>query len=144
MYGKLNKVGYAHIEHPLYKNNEKKSNLNDFNNFICWSYHKEDMKKKKIGLWNSSGKIMSYGTGFPLLFQFIKFIVLFFSIIFIFQGACSLALVIYIISNEQQMDLIDLDNFYSIRLFALYRDQFPEIVHIYDGINFLTLLIIIS
>lgn len=98
---------------------------------------------KQLGLLEAPDKLISYGDGFPLLFQFMKFIIIFLIVVFAFQGLCFLLLITIIFMRDNSTEDVDLDHFFSISLIQKEADEYPEIVYAYDTISMFTNFLVI-
>lgn len=86
---------------------------------------------------------MAHGDGFPLLFQFFKFIVLLFTSMFVFQGAYFIFVTIYYFSRED--DRFKFSNSTSVDIIVDDDGEIDdELVLVYEIIAFLTNLLIIA
>lgn len=91
-----------------------------------------------IGIWETESKIIEYGDGFPLLFQFIRFNIWIFTLLFFIQGVymLSVGIVLYTTNYGENVSLISLFSVVSIMDSSHNVNQ--PLIYIYEAISLIS------
>lgn len=99
---------------------------------------------RPLGIWETSNLLIEHGDGFPLLFQFLKFIIILFIWMFIFQGI--FFIVILLLENGGKDP--SLVNLFSVSVIVernqngSYKTN-PTLIRVYVVLTLLTNLFVI-
>jgi len=109
----------------------------------CWKNISPEFSTQ-IALWDSPILLIQYGDAFPLMFHFLKFLILLLWAIFVFQGGLFLILIIIYFSSGYTSEGVTYANYFSLHLIVgTDLDQNLTFIYAYDSINMMTLLLII-
>jgi hypothetical protein len=103
----------------------------------CWDRVLPD-NKRKVGLWEDTKLLIEYGDGFPLLFQFIKCIIILFACMFLIQGLYFYSIIVisyYLADSNPDNTFI---NWLSVRLMLEDGEIDNTLVDVYEAILLIT------
>ena len=99
-----------------------------------------------VGLWETEDKLIEYGDGFPLLFQFIRFNILIFILLFIIQGIYMVVVGIILYNSESGKDVSLISLFSVVAIMDTNLNINQSLVYAYEALalisNFFLILFI--
>lgn len=111
---------------------------NLFNCKCFWCGRVTPEFSRNIGLWEKEDKLIEYGDGYPLLFQFIRQIIWLFVYVFIIQGIYMIILGI-VLYRTVLYESVTFISFLSIQAIENPNDKFNQsIVIIYEVLSMIT------
>ena len=104
---------------------------------FCWGRISPEFSRY-IGLWESENKIIEYGDGLPLLFQFIRLNILIFLLLFLIQGVYMVivGIVLYTTDYNENVSLISL--FSVVSIMDSNQNVNKPLVYIYEAISLIS------
>jgi hypothetical protein len=107
--------------------------------WICWNKINPKFRRQ-VGIWENPRILMEHGDGFPLLFQFMKFIIILFVWMFIFQGIYFFIVNMIFFFEEDKNFTIT--NFLSVDIIIEDEKASDTLIRIYEAIALLTNLML--